>query len=1734
MKNTFVKVLSFVMALMMVVGTFSTLAVFAEEHKHTKGEKVNEVPATCLENGYTEYICGDAECGQKWVTDVVFKSADFHSYKTVEAEAATCDQNEKPAAEICEHCKKTADGKDRPEVEGSQLKHVLVGKYVEATCDKAGYFTYSCSVCNKTVAKILEEKKYRADQADELNSCKDVEDKNAPAKNPNHEDSSKLEWVITAPSQTLGVCNDGVAKLQCKECKQFIAGKDMKLPLHNAEFWGADGQNVRWVSLNPNNHACNQWTDAAKACKNCGVVNDETLVRSDVKEHEGTAIADAGYVVTMSNMPVKSSHVDNNGTPNDDKDDFVVVDERYTLAELAEHGFKVGDLLTVNADCTTGGFALSKCSTCGTLFIKTTEKGKHNMNDLANWTWDVAENCTEATVVVKKCAVPGCTYTETVEMVAATAEAHDYKVVDELSPKADCVNNGYTHHVCEGKYWKVTITDKVPSMELVDCPHFYDDAIVDPLGHDWEITATGTCGTDLVLTKVCAECHASETVSPVETPKVHSYVTESFAATCDDVAYTLKYCQYCGDGKDTRLNEGTTKDSANHELPSAKTIAAVVKAWNEGKANWNYVEQNASKDKIVEGWTTGKESTCTTEGELIVVCTACDAIVTVKAPVVDHNYSGKYIVDDYATGTAVKKAVKNGDTYTNANKETVTVTISDKVALAATCQTTGYKNDGEICVFCLAVKTAPTVIEKDPYNHADKSKTFVKNGNTVATCQEPVYDWYNTACCGLAKQYVGSKASDHQWVAIIASTATCYAPGNHNYVVCETCGMKDLGSIDNVDETKVNKWGKYVDGELVTEGVTKIACTCTNDAQRILDQASFNTAIAGPEHTFKTHVSDAGNALRMGFAKATGGAYTTAGLTETCDASGYQKFEMCRVCYNATEKKLVVKYNDVIYDVTDSTSASYKACVAAITIAPHYTKFVKDLAANNGGCGNYGITPAINKMVAKTDDAGKVVYNNGKVVLVEKSGDDKLLYAGSAGKWCTKCYAKDGMMNATAVDAWIDNIGVLVPAAGSTPATWNDGTDLLAAGGTAKNYSWNVVWTYFNPTDAADATDEQKAINAALREYYAKNLAQYDNTTHTYEDKAISGVKKSGGAYVLTDCTKSGYVVKVCSKCSDVQYDVYESTNAKHVYDENSYDYVIAGEGNKNCVNKTEKKAKCENCDVYDVVETIPAYGHYTTKGVEDGEKFVFDLHCDKIAANLSSMCDGCNQTLETILKADKSQIIHDVLFDSKKETCDENGYTIQLCRVCNYDDDKKDFDLEKINEVIDNIKDGEHEVPKNDNGPIYLTKVDPTATTEGKATFKCVKCGEIKEITLPVLAGFDTIATSRFDSINAGGTIKVDVTATAAKFAFNTIRLNVFASETLTLVDAVLADDAKFAAENEGETPNVNVAIDNGVVVIYVENDVEGNKLNAVFEAATNAPVVTLVFTADKYAAGEATVYTTAEKSYYYNVESEEEGSEVPEYTETGLTDPKEEKEDITTIKIKAAGDFNGDGTFGISDMQAFAPALAAAILNPETANMMYDLNGDGKINAADIEGLRNYIANTSSLKAYLAMVGEDIDAVLAATTAPVIVTNAEAWTDAWDKYDAAKAAYDKAWADYKAAKETHEDKVANDPSYTGTAPTEPTVVEPTEPTVAILTVADDASRKVLFDAAIKALVAKLTPDEYLASCKKLGAANLTEWVAAIVKGVTQEAAKGVDLRDRTYMITPDTIIIPDHNANF
>lgn len=146
MKKTMMKLLSVVMALMMLFGCCSTLVSAVDVHEHDKLTKLNTVAPRCNAYGYTLYICS---CGETWATDIVAKTEGIHSldvdkkdYVKVDSVAPSCEADGTKSAKACSWCGKILEGGEKS---GDKTGHNYEWVLVPGDCNNAEEIVYKCT-----------------------------------------------------------------------------------------------------------------------------------------------------------------------------------------------------------------------------------------------------------------------------------------------------------------------------------------------------------------------------------------------------------------------------------------------------------------------------------------------------------------------------------------------------------------------------------------------------------------------------------------------------------------------------------------------------------------------------------------------------------------------------------------------------------------------------------------------------------------------------------------------------------------------------------------------------------------------------------------------------------------------------------------------------------------------------------------------------------------------------------------------------------------------------------------------------------------------------------------------------------------------------------------------------------------------------------------------------------------------------------------------------------------------------------------------------------------------------------------------------------------------------------------------------------------------------------------------------------------------------------------------------
>ena len=911
MKNTFVKVLSIVMALMMVVGTFSTLAVFAEDKcEHTKGVLVEKHDPTCAEVGYSVWKCD--LCGENWQPEdeVKLPSADLHKYEDVDAVEANCLTNAFSAGKKCVNpgCGDVLEG--CVEAVGTRVEHQFVATITEADCLNPGKVVRTCKICNLTAEKIKDDGKYMGGQAwlDKY-EAEWKEEIKTPALNPDH---ANLTWtVVEAPKQVEGDCLAGKAEGFCEVCKTVI--RTAEIPAIHTEY-----------TLNPENHDCGEYDSTVKACENC-----HKILTPNADEHK------------MENAGKHENTTPIFATPNGDYDYETTVDGlslpekpeggKFTLVELKGYGYEVGDTLATEATCDKPGSALVQCE-CGAIFTKVLE-ADHDYTGVA-YEYNEPKECTQAYTKTRECN--NCDYVDIVVLVeAAETECnlvvvpHDAEVAqgEKKSKLPGCTTNGYTYSKCENK----TCMGDACTADLTN-------AYVDAVGHNWSapVLVSGICNGG-VYRKFCttencdggenkAECAvegcthgdvatctmSGDVVAQPETITDCAWGAKvTVAATCHAVAYSYIPCTVCDNEKERADVEGSVVNPDNHVYATD----AQLKAFVEGEIDEDVLEAKyADVDEAereaaywlgefgIEGFDKGVASTCTVAGKIHIKCIYCsmdvaDTAKTVVAPLKDHTP---------IPGAGVEK---------DSNGAFVRVIES---AIEMKCDTVGYAADGEYCSVCGLEKKAPTKTTFDPtdVNQINSHKGTVTLYKAYeATCEKAGYSIYDTTCCGRVTVATSDGVAEHRYTKVYGyDDADCLNDGHHAYLGCVWCG----------------KFKTMIDEN--AEPAAAYACTCGMDVNHLELALVENYIIPALGHDFTSE--DA----KIPAVRSTCDRYGD-DSTKWNKAGTYEYYDCTRCDYT--------KFGDKVYS---DSAEDREAFELAIAEPAHYGKYLQFFKGADATC----------------------------------------------------------------------------------------------------------------------------------------------------------------------------------------------------------------------------------------------------------------------------------------------------------------------------------------------------------------------------------------------------------------------------------------------------------------------------------------------------------------------------------------------------------------------------------------------------------------------------------------------------------------------------------------------------------------------------------------------------------------------------------------------------------------
>lgn len=812
MKNTFVKVLSLLMALMMFVGVFGMISVSAACAHEDCTETV--VPATCEDAGFTKVVCND--CGEESIKDIV-PATGKHTWTTVPGTAADCDE---PAYEPYQKC--TACGKkvgEKTPVEDSEP----TGHYYNipvtqvATCDQEGFTSKKCAVCGDVDKTPV----------DKGGNYKKTADK-----------GHDLVYTVVIPATA---CLNGTYKVTCKNCDYTYEINDTdkkhtpsgKLTSGTYEIAG-EGYVVVGTG-------CGAKYSELEYCTEC-----KTKIAAKVNEDLGHTLSepwgqDPDYTLTSTDINQKL---------------------------INDTGLNMGSHTYVAATLNQDGYVLSYCSVCNTYVKNPIEKtinhanGEHTWNEGFDYT--LPADHTGNTIRIDKCIFCGLTR----DVNLNDAKPHNYTLEDGKPSQTvvpmSCTSNGYTRHICTicGDYYDDTI--------VYATGHDWTEwtfASKATAANDEGCTSTA----DTAMVRTCKNENCSKLFNDTwgkttqkSNKTKHTFEVVTTPATCQANAFSENVCKDCG------FNAGTTdvkqpaegKDPTNHVVKDVDLGNTSV----EFLKNADLYVAEGSIDKFLD---VVKNQSCTDDQVAYWAC-ACG----IKVEIVVNKATGHTIVEGqkktFGSGssaftrdfrdlpsdcntqgqTAGKFCSVCGAIEKAPEKKPLDKKVHDSAAIASKVGDTIPANCVSVAIdriywsCCGEIIPTDAGTEKNPLNHPNAVKTNEVAATCLATGMQAYYycpdckvfmtansTTYNatSAKATLAELNIvipmlsdpalegnaGQTKGQHNWNKVTPETAykaeQCTKAGQKEYQTCKDCAailvdgvvVFDNAATENVNEQTV-------------------------------------------------------------------------------------------------------------------------------------------------------------------------------------------------------------------------------------------------------------------------------------------------------------------------------------------------------------------------------------------------------------------------------------------------------------------------------------------------------------------------------------------------------------------------------------------------------------------------------------------------------------------------------------------------------------------------------------------------------------------------------------------------------------------------------------------------------------------------------------------------------------------------------------------------------------------
>jgi hypothetical protein len=393
MKNTIIKVLSVVMAMVMIMGSVLVMsASAADECKHENYEQYGDpVPATCTEWGFTLYQCSDCKKDFKAEFNTLEKPhSQMEGYELTKiAEVkGTCiaDAYTVSACSICGEEVTTVTPNSKGDHAWSEWT------VVESDCTTAGNKTRTCSVCAKVETVAIDEKGHEwvalEDQA-VAPKCWKYVDPSAP-------DNKKAAY--------------GSMPYECKNCDATrvveIAPRDYHV----------------FVNMDKNDSPkCGEVdiTEAGKYCQWCYI--SENGVEHAVIQHKLPAPAEGACAVGTETVKCTICNA--------------------SVERAVPHEFGTTPSYSVAATCDKYGYDLYGCIHCGNKFNNVVHEPIGHKWETTGQT--VGATCTTPGGIEYVCA-NGCGKTKVDADPAHPAKGHNKTLTEVKALEPTCIDKGYT------------------------------------------------------------------------------------------------------------------------------------------------------------------------------------------------------------------------------------------------------------------------------------------------------------------------------------------------------------------------------------------------------------------------------------------------------------------------------------------------------------------------------------------------------------------------------------------------------------------------------------------------------------------------------------------------------------------------------------------------------------------------------------------------------------------------------------------------------------------------------------------------------------------------------------------------------------------------------------------------------------------------------------------------------------------------------------------------------------------------------------------------------------------------------------------------------------------------------------------------------------------------------------------------------------------------------------------